>query len=82
MPADCKDGFLLAFWAHPEWVLDSAARAATSGFARMSDDVNQRVVADVGRDLESGAWDQRHGHLRALSGYDAGLRLVVADLVG
>lgn len=82
VPADCEDGFLLAFWAHPEWVLDPAARAATSGFARMSEEVNRRVADDVARDLASGAWDSRHGQLRALSSYDAGLRLVVADLPG
>ena len=82
VPADCEDGFLLAFWAHPEWVLEPAARAATSGFARMSEEVNRRVADAVARDLASGAWDSRHGQLRALSSYDAGLRLVVADLPG
>ena len=30
-------------------------------------------------DLESGEWDRRHGHLRSLSSFDAGLRLVVGD---
>jgi SAM-dependent methyltransferase len=75
---DTPDHTLLSFWAHPERVLDPAARAATSGFARQPADVVDRVVADVGRDLASGAWDERHGHLRALQAYDAGLRLVVA----
>ena len=40
--------------------------------------VVERVVADVRRDLEDGTWDRRHGALRALDEYDAGLRLVVA----
>jgi hypothetical protein len=34
-------------------------------------------VAAVAADLVSGAWDERHGQLRALDAYDAGLRLVV-----
>ena len=38
----------------------------------------QRCVAAVRRDLASGAWDARHGHLRGLDAYDAGLRLIVA----
>ena len=80
VPADCADGFLLAFWAHPEWVLDPRARAATSGFSRMPDDVVARVVGDVERDLADGTWERRHGYLRALDDYDAGLRLIVADL--
>jgi hypothetical protein len=36
----------------------------------------QRVVEEVRRDLESGVWDERHGHLRQLDAYDAGLRLI------
>jgi len=39
--------------------------------------VVQRVVREVGRDLESGEWDERHGHLRTLEAFDAGLRLIV-----
>jgi hypothetical protein len=70
-----------SFWAHPERVLDPAARAATSGFARLSPRVVERVVFEVSRDLRSGAWDERHGHLRALDSFDAGLRVVIASRV-
>jgi SAM-dependent methyltransferase len=75
---DTPDWTLMSFWAHPERVLDPDARAATSGFARMAPAVVDRCAAAVERDLASGAWDARHGHLRALDAYDAGLRLVVA----
>lgn len=75
---DSPDWTLMSFWAHPERVLDPDARAATSGFARQPPSVVERVVADVARDLESGAWDARHGHLRTLKSFDAGLRLVVS----
>ena len=75
---DTPDWTLLSFWAHPERVLDPAARAATSGFARQRPEVVARVVAAVERDLASGAWDARHGHLRDLDAHDVGLRLVVA----
>jgi SAM-dependent methyltransferase len=78
IPRDCHDWMLGAFWAHPERVLDAGARNATSGFARMEARVVDRVVAAVRRDLEDGTWDARHGGLRALDEYDAGLRLVVA----
>jgi hypothetical protein len=67
-----------SFWAHPERVLDADARAATSGFARMPVEVVDRVVVEVSRDLMSGRWDARHGHLRRLDALDVGLRLVVA----
>jgi hypothetical protein len=78
IPRHCRDQMLGAFWAHPEWVLDAAIRDATSGFARQTPTVVARVVANVARDLESGAWDTRYGHLRQLDEFDAGLRLIVA----
>jgi len=78
VPADTPDWTFAAFWAHPERVIDRAARAATSGFARTDPAVVDRVVAQLRVDLESGAWDARHGDLRRLDAYDAGLRLVVS----
>lgn len=77
---DTPDWMLGSFWAHPERVLDERARSATSGFARMDAAVVGRVVGNVRRDLESGAWDARHGHLRQLDSFDAGLRLVVSTI--
>jgi SAM-dependent methyltransferase len=78
IPRDTPDWMLGSFWAHPERVLDAKARAATSGFARMPANVVDRVVSEVARDLASGLWDDRHGHLRTLDELDVGLRLVVA----
>jgi SAM-dependent methyltransferase len=78
IPRDTPDWMLGSFWAHPERVLDAHARAATSGFARQPDDVIDRVVAEVSRDLASGLWDDRYGRLRNLDALDVGLRLVVA----
>jgi len=73
---DTPDHNLLSFWAHPERVLDPAARQATSGFARQPPEVVERVEAAVRRDLQSGRWDAKHADLRQLESYDAGLRLV------
>jgi SAM-dependent methyltransferase len=78
VPARCRDGFLMAFWDRPELVLDPSARAATSGFARLSDLVQQRICERLSADLRSGRWDERYGYLRELSEFDSGLRLVVA----
>jgi hypothetical protein len=73
---DTPDWMLGSFWAHPERVLDPQARSATSGFARMDSGVVNRVVTSVRTDLESGAWDDRYGHLRSLKSLDVGLRLI------
>jgi SAM-dependent methyltransferase len=75
---DTPDWMLGSFWAHPERVLDRRARNSTSGFARMAPEIVDRVAAEVERDLADGTWDARHGHLRTLDTYDAGLRLLVS----
>ena len=76
-PADPPDHTLMSFWAHPERVLDPAARAATSGFSRQPPEVVDRVVTAVRRDLQDGTWDARHGHLRRLEALDVGVRVIV-----
>jgi SAM-dependent methyltransferase len=76
---DTPDWTFASFWAHPERVLDDAARAATSGFARLQAAVEARAVAALRHDLADGTWDARHGHLRDLDAYDAGLRLVIHE---
>jgi SAM-dependent methyltransferase len=78
VPRDCRDGFLLSFWDRPERVLDADARGATSGFARLAADRESAVVTRLARDLATGAWDRNYGALRALTEYDAGLRLITA----
>lgn len=77
IPRDTPDWMLGSFWAHPERVLDPDARGATSGFARMTPAIVERVVNSLEHDLASGAWDRHNGHLRELPSYDAGLRLLV-----
>jgi hypothetical protein len=79
VPRDCADGFLLSFWSNPEGLLDPDARRATSGFARLGPDAEAAAVARLQQDLDAGTWDERHGGLRRLNEYDAGLRLVVAE---
>jgi SAM-dependent methyltransferase len=78
VPADCTDGFGGAYWNRPELYLDPDAQAGISSFARLPalarDDLTRRLRAD----LESGAWDARHGHLRDLDELDLGYRLLIA----
>lgn len=78
---DTPDRNLASFWAHPERVLDPAARQATSAFTLLKPEVVERVVESVAADLAGGAWDQRHGHLRDLATLDVGMRLLVAHPV-
>ena len=81
-PADCADGFFEAFWNRPERLLDPAVRAAQSMWALLPPGAEERMTDRLARDLESGAWDERHGHLRELTEYDGALRLVISEPAG
>ena len=77
-PADCRDGFFEACWNRPEAALDPAVRACQSLWALISTDAQQRIVDRLERDLSSGLWDQRYGHLRRMTSFDGALRLVIS----
>jgi len=79
IPADCRDGFIEAFWARPEAYLDPVVRDGMSGMRAMDQDVVRRAMARLEADLRSGAWDRRHGHLRGQAELELGYRLVLAD---
>jgi SAM-dependent methyltransferase len=78
VPSDCVDGFGGAFWNRPERYLDADVQAGISSFAAVP--VAKRRAFDdaLRRDLDSGAWDARHGHLRNLDEIDLGYRLLIA----
>jgi hypothetical protein len=80
VPADCADGFCLALWSRPESHLDPAVRRGSSTWHLLPEEVVNRTVRALRADLESGAWDRRHGHLRELDELDVGLRLAHVEL--
>jgi SAM-dependent methyltransferase len=77
VPADCTDGFLCAYWRRPRCYLDVGARRAISAFSRIGDVGDG--LARLRADLESGAWQDRHGHLLGVESMDLGYRIVVAE---
>jgi hypothetical protein len=79
VPRDCSDGFGEAYWARPEAYLHPAVRSCASAFSLLSPDEIGPGLARLRADLESGAWDARHGALRRMQAYDTGHRLVIAD---
>ncbi len=79
VPRLCEDGFFCALWDRPELHLDPEVRRASSVWHLMAPEETERGLASLRADLASGAWDERHGHLRSAPALDVGLRLVVAD---
>jgi SAM-dependent methyltransferase len=78
IPADCTDGFATAYWRRPERYLSPIARNNISAFARLDQRLVQPGMAQLERDLASGAWSERHGDLMEVESFDFGLRLVIA----
>ncbi len=79
VPFDCTDGFTEAFYGRPERFLEADVRAAQSAWGFVPAGVEQRAIDRLRADLESGRWDERHGHLRHQPTYSGSLRLVVSD---
>lgn len=78
IPADCVDGLLGSAWRRPAAYLDASVRASMSVFACA--DGLEPGLERLRADLESGAWERRHGHLLALDALDLGYRLVTAQV--
>lgn len=79
IPHDCTDGFLGAYWRQPYLYLDTDAQKGISTFGRLPKAVIDRGMNALRADLDSGAWEEKHGNLLALESVDLGYRLIVAQ---
>lgn len=78
IPADCVDGFLGAYWRRPHAYLNETIRSCMSSFSRI-ENIDTRL-AELRRDIVSGAWQRRHRHLLSADALDIGYRLVTSKL--
>jgi SAM-dependent methyltransferase len=78
-PADCADGFFEAFWNRPEALLDPKVRRSQSLWKLLDPGAEERIVARLAAELESGAWDAQHGDLRRQKSFNGSLRLVISE---
>jgi hypothetical protein len=78
VPADCIDGFGGSYWNRPERYLDPIVQEGMSSFAQLDPTIRAERTEQLRRDLDSGAWDERHGALRGLAEIDLGYRIIVA----
>lgn len=76
IPLDCTDGFNEAYYGRPEMLLDPAARQACSAWSFVEPEQREQYAQHLRRDLESGAWDQRHGRLRTTAELHGSLVLI------
>lgn len=78
VPLDCTDGFGEAYYGRPEAFLRPEVRAAQSAIQLTEASTVQRALDRLADDLDTGAWDARHGHLREQPELRGALRLVTA----
>lgn len=78
IPHDCSDGFLYAYWRRPEAYLDVNIRSGSSSFWMIGDITEG--IGELDRDLRSGEWASRYAALLDLEAYDAGYRIVIAEI--
>ncbi len=76
LPHDLMDLVMLAGWNRPELYFDETFRANVSGFRFAKPAEVSEGLARLRRDLDSGAWDEKHGHLRQQDTIDAGYRFI------
>jgi SAM-dependent methyltransferase len=76
IPADCRDGFLCAYWKRPSEYLDPLVRASISTFSRIGN--IDGALARLQRDIDSGKWERRYAALRDCDELDLGYRVVTA----
>jgi SAM-dependent methyltransferase len=73
IPADCKDGFLGAYWKRPEAYLEARVRASISTFSKIDPGSG---LERLRRDIRSGEWAERHADLLSRDVLDLGYRLI------
>lgn len=78
VPHDCQDGFGAAYWARPDAYADPLVQAGMSWLAMLTDEQRAAGSERLRADLDSGAWDERYGHLRSQDAFDAGYRIAIA----
>jgi ubiquinone/menaquinone biosynthesis C-methylase UbiE len=78
VPADCRDGFLGAYWKRPNAYLDPVVRKNISTFSKIGNIDSQ--LARLENDIVSGAWERRYDTLMGLEVLDLGYRILISHV--
>ena len=77
VPADCRDGFLSAYWRRPSAYLEAEVRQCMSGLQALDPAALERGIAALRADLRSGRWHTKQAELESQEEFDGGWRLLV-----
>ena len=79
IPFDCVDGFIEAFYGRPEELLRKEVRKAQSAWEYLPAGREEILMKNFEKNLKSGSWDKKYGHLRKQTEFKGSLVLVVSD---
>ena len=80
LPQNLVDSFAAAGWCKPEIYLDASIRSCMSAFSLADANIVAHGVRVLAKDLMSGLWDKKYGHLRSLNSLDVGYRFVKSTM--
>jgi SAM-dependent methyltransferase len=78
IPLDCRDGFADSFYGRPEAMLEPTVRRAQSAWSFVDAPAQARFTERLSLDLETGAWDERHAHLRTQPESIGSMRILIS----
>lgn len=76
VPHDCLDGMTVAYWRRPDAYLDPAVRKGSSRLQQIPPEALHRGLAQLEKDLRTGAWEDKYGTLLHKTELDCGLRII------
>jgi len=81
IPSDCVDGFIEAFYARPEALLDKDIRRSQSSWDFLDKGMEEVLVKRLSDDLASGGWDKKYGAHRCMPYFEGSLTLIVTKII-
>jgi ubiquinone/menaquinone biosynthesis C-methylase UbiE len=79
LPPDLSDGFFYSAWKYPEKYLDPVFRSGISVFSTLSQDILNRCLEKLRKDLSTGLWDEKFSHIKHSDTYNGGYYFLVAE---
>ena len=78
IPADCKDGLLVAFWKRPGAYLTSQVRDSISAFAKINN--LSKGLKKLEHDLINDAWAKNNSAILDATSLDVGYKVITANI--
>lgn len=79
VPANCRDGFMAAYWRRPEAYLDNEVRQGISTFYKINDPV--KGLSRLEKEIKNGTWLKKYSNLLEQDFLDAGYKIITVNFL-